>query len=66
MDAAKGIAVVMTHGGRIWDYLDGATIPGPAMPVICLPTTAGTGSEVTPYAVFNHPDKMRKECLVST
>lgn len=65
MDAAKGIAVVMVHGGRIWDYLDGATIPGPSAPVICLPTTAGTGSEVTPYAVFNHPDKGRKEGLVS-
>jgi alcohol dehydrogenase class IV len=65
MDAAKGIAVVMTHGGWIWDYLDGAMIPGPAAPVICLPTTAGTGSEVTPYAVFNHPDKGRKEGLVS-
>ena len=65
MDAAKGIAVVMTHGGRIWDYLDGETIPGPSAPVLCLPTTAGTGSEVTPYAVFNHPDKGRKEGLVS-
>jgi alcohol dehydrogenase len=65
MDAAKGIAVLMTHGGPLWDYLEGKNIPGPCAPVICVPTTAGTGSEVTPYAVFNHPGKGLKEGLVS-
>ena len=65
IDAAKGIAIVMVHGDPIWDYLDGKTIPGPGAPLICLPTTAGTGSEVTPYAVFSNHAKVRKEGLVS-
>jgi alcohol dehydrogenase len=65
MDVAKGIAVILTHGGQIWDYIEGKNIPGPCVPVLCIPTTAGTGSEVTPYAVFSHPGKERKEGLVS-
>jgi 4-hydroxybutyrate dehydrogenase len=50
LDAAKGIALMATHGGRIVDYDDAKggdkLIRADVPPVICIPTTAGTGSEV--------------------
>src|SRR5262249_42861276 len=52
MDIAKMTAVLLTHGGTIQDYLGDDRIPGPILPVICVPTTAGTGSEVSGAAAF--------------
>ena len=57
MDAAKGIAVVATNEGTIWEYMDGRELENKPLPVICVPTTSGTGSEVTPYAVFSDHEK---------
>jgi len=57
MDTAKGIAVVVSHGGDIWDYVEGERVPpSPTLPIIALPSTAGTGSEVTQYAVFSNQE----------
>ena len=61
LDTAKGIAVVVSHGGDIWDYVDGKEVPGPTLPIIALPTTAGTGSEVTKYAVFSNQEQQVKQ-----
>jgi alcohol dehydrogenase class IV len=55
MDAAKGIALSATHEGDLRGLLDGGEPSHPALPVIAVPTTSGTGSEVTPYAVFTDP-----------
>jgi alcohol dehydrogenase class IV len=52
MDLAKIAAVVLTHGGAANDYVGEDRVPGPVLPLICVPTTAGTGSEVTAASVL--------------
>jgi alcohol dehydrogenase len=52
MDTAKGAALVATHGGKITDYAGWGKIPGPITPIVVIPTTAGSGSEVTSWAVI--------------
>jgi len=55
IDAAKGIAAVARVDGALWDYAMGNPQARPiseALPVIAVPTTFGTGSEVSPVAVF--------------
>ncbi len=52
MDLAKITATVLTHDGSPADYFGFDRIPGPVLPLICVPTTAGTGSEVSHAAVL--------------
>ncbi|MFC2082310.1 iron-containing alcohol dehydrogenase [Bacteroidota bacterium] len=53
MDAAKGIAVAAANSKSIKEYVSGEAMECDPLPVVCLPTTSGTGSEVTPFAVFS-------------
>jgi alcohol dehydrogenase class IV len=46
------VAVVLAHGGDPTDWVGDSRVPGPVFPLICVPTTAGTGSEVSAAAVF--------------
>jgi alcohol dehydrogenase class IV len=46
------VAIVLAHGGRPSDYFGFNTVPGAVAPLICVPTTAGTGSEVSHAAVL--------------
>ncbi|MBU1012405.1 MAG: iron-containing alcohol dehydrogenase [Bacteroidetes bacterium] len=52
MDAAKGIALTVTNDVRFESFLNGEVPINQPLPFICIPTTSGTGSEVTPFAVF--------------
>ncbi|WP_217474048.1 iron-containing alcohol dehydrogenase [Stutzerimonas stutzeri] len=52
MDAAKAISLLLTHEGRIEDYEGSFTLKHAIPPIVAIPTTAGTGSEVTCFAVI--------------
>jgi len=62
MDTAKAIGVVVTGGGSILDYewADPQPIQKRIPPLVCVPTTAGTGSEVTLWAVITDPRRKIK------
>ncbi|MEA1963827.1 MAG: iron-containing alcohol dehydrogenase, partial [Candidatus Aerophobetes bacterium] len=65
MDTAKGIAVLATNPEPLTSYLGRDRVKKPPLPIIAIPTTAGTGSEVTPYATFINNEKTppRKEII---
>lgn len=69
IDTAKAIAALMTNDGALLDYLEvigqGKALDHPAAPHIAIPTTAGTGSEVTRNAVLASPEHRVKVSLRS-
>lgn len=60
LDMAKCVAVLLTHGGKPQDYFGEYNVPSAVMPIIAIPTTAGTGSEVTPVAVLSDTERNLK------
>ena len=69
LDAGKAIAALLGNGGDPLDYLEvvgrGRPIERPGLPFIAVPTTAGTGSEVTRNAVLASPEHQVKASLRS-
>ena len=66
IDAAKLVAIVLAHGGHPRDYVGEEKVPGTVLPLVCVPTTAGTGSEVSAAAVFTDTEKQLKvSCLTN-
>ncbi len=65
LDVAKMVATVLRHGGSPASYFGFDAIPGPILPLIALPTTAGTGSEVSHSAVLTDPDSHVKVSTLS-
>ncbi len=63
MDAAKAIAFLANNDGNISDYIFGASPKAPALPIILVPTTCGTGSEGNGFAVLTNPDTGDKKSL---
>lgn len=65
MDAAKIMAMMATNEGDLWDYVGGGTGKGQPithdpLPVVCITTTAGTGSEVDQWGVVNNDETQEK------
>ena len=65
LDVAKAVAVLATYGGNIVDYEGGGKVPGSIVPMIAIPTTAGTGSEVTAFSVITDHSRNYKLTVVS-
>lgn len=65
LDAGKIISLILAHGGQPNDYYGEFAVPGPILPVIAVPTTAGTGSEATPVAVVGDPERVVKVGIAS-
>lgn len=51
LDMAKTAALMLRHGGDVRDYYGENQVPGPALPILTVPTTAGTGAEISNFAV---------------
>ncbi|WP_294506588.1 iron-containing alcohol dehydrogenase [uncultured Victivallis sp.] len=59
IDASKAIAIMAANPGDYWDYVSGGSgkalpIPNPALPIIAITTTAGTGTEADPWSVVTN------------
>jgi alcohol dehydrogenase len=65
MDASKAMAAMATNDGDVWDYISGGTGKGKAivsapLPVVCITTTAGTGSEADQWGVITNNETNEK------
>jgi alcohol dehydrogenase len=65
IDSAKSIALMAGNDGTYWDYIFGGTggckaAPNRALPIVAIPTTAGTGTEVDPWTVITKTDTHEK------
>jgi len=64
MDAGKAIAMLQKNPGSIREYLDQERVcQAKGLPCVAIPTTSGTGSEVTPFTVIYHPAKKAKPAI---
>ncbi len=65
IDVAKGASIVAKYDGSIFGYLGVDNVPGSTIPKVLIPTTAGTGSEVTPFAIFKDKERQLKTAIQS-
>ena len=62
IDSSKSIAIMACNNGDYWDYINGGSakgqpITGGILPIIAIPTTAGTGTEIDPWTVITHDEQ---------
>jgi len=65
LDSSKSIALMAVNPGKYWDYINGGsgggkTPPNPALPILAITTTAGTGTEADPWTVITKTDTNEK------
>ena len=65
IDCAKGIGIVSSNGKHILEFEGVDNIPVPAPPLICIPTTAGTGADVSQFAIINDTKRRVKIAIIS-
>lgn len=65
IDAAKGIALLSANGGRIQDYEGVTPIRRPLPPMVAVPSTGGTGADVSQFAVITDTTRRIKMTLIS-
>lgn len=65
IDVAKAIAILVTNGGRIHDYEGVDKIRYPLPPQVMVPTTAGSGSEVSQFSVIVDTETEKKMTIIS-
>ncbi len=65
MDCAKAIAICATNGGSILAYEGVDQVPLPGLPLLCLPTTAGTSADISQFAIINDTTRKVKIAIIS-
>ncbi|MDD4600694.1 1,3-propanediol dehydrogenase [bioreactor metagenome] len=65
LDCAKGIGIVASNGGHILEFEGVDQIPCPIPPLICIPTTSGSASEVSQFAIILDENRKTKISIVS-
>lgn len=65
VDTAKSVAVMVNNPGDYWDYIGtgsgkGKAVEAPVLPIVAIPTTAGTGTESDPWTVITKTDSKEK------
>ncbi len=65
MDAAKGIAILVSNGGRIYDFEGANKINRPLPPLVLCPTTCGTGADVSQFAIISDSRRRCKMTIMS-
>jgi alcohol dehydrogenase class IV len=65
LDLSKAVAILVKYPGSLSAYYGENNVPGPITPVVAVPTTAGTGSEVSPVAVVADPERAMKVGIAS-
>jgi alcohol dehydrogenase len=65
MDAAKGIALVASNGGHIRDYEGANRIQRPLPPMVFIPSTGGSGSDITQFAIITDVHRKVKMSIIS-
>jgi len=66
MDVGKAVALMAVHPGPLTTYEGVGKVPGPVAPLVCIPTTAGTGSEVTVFSVITDRQRPFKMAIGSS
>ena len=63
LDLAKAVAAVLANGGDVRDYFGEFKVPKPALPILTVPTTGGTGAEVTSLAIIFDEERQMKMAI---